>query len=78
MVRERVWVVIVRDLKINMIGRRFAETEIITHLSMIMQRYTIHLKNGWTKERVWEELHGSVQSTTFRLQSPIPLVFKKR
>ena len=60
------------------VGRRFAEVEIMTHLVMIVQKYTVHLKEGWTREQVWDGLNTSVQTTTIRLRSPIPLVFKRR
>jgi len=43
-----------------------------------MQKYTVHLKEGWTKEQVWEGINKSIQIGTIRLASPIPLVFRKR
>jgi hypothetical protein len=59
-------------------GKRFAEVEFITCLAMVAQRWTIHLREDWTAKEAWDVLDASVQYTTIRPASNIPLVFRKR
>jgi hypothetical protein len=40
--------------------------------------WTIHLADGWTKEDVRGILNASVQHTTIKPGSSVPIVFKKR
>jgi hypothetical protein len=61
-----------------MTGKRFAEIEFVTCLVMVVQNWTIHLKDEWTEKQVWDVLEASVSYTTMRPGSNIPLHFRKR
>jgi hypothetical protein len=74
----RVWVIHDWKNANPVIGKRFSEIEFVICMAMVAQKWTIHLKSGWTKEKVWDILDASVQYTTIRPSSNIPLVFKKR
>ena len=45
---------------------------------MIMQRWTIELKEGWNEERVWGVIDQSISVITMAPPIDIPLVFRKR
>ncbi len=62
----------------NKIGKRFAEVEFITCLAMVVEGWTIHLGDGWTKQDARNILDASVQYTTIKPPSNIPIVLKKR
>jgi hypothetical protein len=62
----------------NSTGRKFAEMEIITCLAVIAQKWTFHLKEGWTKGMVWEVLNASNMITSIRPRKNIPIVLKRR
>jgi hypothetical protein len=64
--------------RVNSVGRRFAEVEFITFLAMVVERWTIHLGDGWAKEDARSVLDASVQYTTIKPPSNIPIVLKKR
>lgn len=63
---------------ISQLGRRFAEVEFVTCMALVVQKWRIQLADGWTKVRVWKILDASVQYTTIRPSSNIPVVLKKR
>ena len=50
----------------------------VTCLAMIMQKWSIRLKEGWTNSKVWAVLDASVEFLLIRPDSDVPLVFKKR
>jgi hypothetical protein len=52
--------------------------EIITCLAVIAQKWTFHLKEGWTKEMAWEVLNASNMFTSIRPSKNIPIVLKRR
>jgi hypothetical protein len=62
----------------NMVGKRFAEIEFVICMAMVVKKWTIHFEDDWTEQMVWRVLDASVQFTTIRPSSNIPLVFKRR
>jgi hypothetical protein len=76
-VPEYAWVCYLAPLA-NCSGKKFAEVEFITCLATILMGWTIHLADGWTKEDVRGILNASVQHTTIKPGSSVPIVFKKR
>lgn len=62
----------------NIVGKRFAEIEFVICMAMVAMKWTIHFKDDWTEQMVWRVLDASVQYTTIRPSSNIPLVFKRR
>jgi cytochrome P450 len=60
-----------------MIGRKFSQVEFVACLVIIMQRWRIELKEGWSVERVWEVIDESISIITMIPPVDIPLVFKK-
>lgn len=61
-----------------MIGKRFAEVEFITCLTMVIQSWMICLRDDWTKQQVHDILDSSIRFSIMRPGSKIPLVFKRR
>lgn len=45
-------------------GRRFAEAEFVTYLVMLVQKWTFHLKEGWTAERMLEAIESKASILT--------------
>lgn len=60
------------------LGRRFAETEFITCMALIVQRFRVELKPSWTERMAWDVLNGSKHFLTLQPVSSIPLIFKRR
>lgn len=60
-----------------MVGRKFSQVESVACLVMVMQRWKIELKEGWSVERVWEVIDKSITIITMFPPVDIPLVFKK-
>lgn len=59
-------------------GRRFAETEFLTFLVMLVRRWTIHLKKGWTEERMREAINSDATILTLMPTGPMSVKFKRR
>ena len=61
-----------------MIGRKFAQVEVVACLVVVCQKWRIELMDGWTPERVWEVIDKSITILTIMPPTEIPLVFKRR
>ena len=60
------------------VGRKFAQVEVVACLVVLAQRWRIELQEGWTKEKVWEVIDKSITIITLAPATEIPLVFKRR
>lgn len=60
------------------LGRRFAQVEFVTCLVMVVRRWSIELKDGWSEDRVWTILDKSQSALTMSPPAEIPLVFRQR
>lgn len=60
------------------LGRRFAETEFLTFLVMVVQKWRIELREDWSRERALRAIDATVHVLTLQPGPSIPLVFKKR
>jgi len=45
---------------------------------MVMKRYKVELREGWTKEKVWDVIDKSETWITLAPVTDVPLVFKRR
>lgn len=77
-VQERVWVGHIFDIANFDVGKRFAEIEFVACLAMIIQKWSVHLKEGWTVQMVWDVVNASEEVLLIRPISDIPLVCRKR
>jgi hypothetical protein len=50
----------------------------VTFVALIIQNWTVHLAEGWSKERAQETLDDTIHVLTLRAARTLPLVFKKR
>ena len=76
-VPELVWVVLFLE-SAGILGKKFAEIEFITCLAMVMQKWSVHLREDWSEQQAWDVLDASEEYLLIRPSSHIPLVFKKR
>jgi cytochrome P450 len=60
------------------LGRKFAEMEFLTCLAIVIQKWTIHLKEDWTVQQARDTLHEKMHVLTLQPVSNVPLVFKRR
>ena len=60
------------------VGRKFAQVEFVAILVMITRRWKIELKEGWTREKVWEIIDRSASILTLAPKQNIPLVYRRR
>ena len=61
-----------------MVGKRFAQVELVTCVSLVMREWSVELKEGWNADRVWSALNESISVLTLQPQTDIPLIFKQR
>ena len=76
--QEYAWVIALLATPDKKIGKRSVEMEFITCLAMVVERWTIHLGDGWTKEDARSIHDASVQYTTIKPPSNVPIILKKR
>ena len=63
---------------IDILGRRFAETEFLTFLVMVVQQWKIDLREDWSRERAWRALEDTTHVLTLQPGPSLPLVFTRR
>jgi hypothetical protein len=63
---------------IDFLGRRFAETEFLTFLVMVVQQWKIDLREDWSRERAWRALEDTTHVLTLQPGPSVPLVFTRR
>ena len=52
--------------------------EFVTSLAMVVQRWTIHLREDWTEEQARLEVEKTTHVLTLQPAGSVPLVFKRR
>ena len=60
------------------VGRRFAEMDFLTYLTIVTQKWTIHLKEDWTVQQARDTLDKKMHVLMLRPVSNVPLVLKRR
>ena len=60
------------------LGKKFAEMEFVTCVSMVVQQWRVSVGDGWSEQQVLNALDASVLNLTFRPAVNIPFVFTKR
>jgi cytochrome P450 len=63
---------------IDSVGRRFAEAEFVTYLVMLVQKWTFHLKEGWTEGRMREAIESKASILTLMPSYAMPVTLRRR